>query len=63
MLVECHFEPRGDQGLEGFRCGAVYRAEKVVHPDQSYWRVWPTDGDYYECCSNRAFHRHFRNIK
>ena len=26
FLVKCHYEPRGDNGLEGFLLGKVYKA-------------------------------------
>ena len=67
----CIEEPRGEYGLEGYRLGRPYRAQKVVTHNDKYFRVYPydsyssdiTDVSYYETCSYAAFHICFKEIK
>jgi hypothetical protein len=63
---ECHYEPRGDDGLEGYSAGCQYQFE-VIYPgfETPYYRVWPDAEccpEYYECCSPRAFRKYFTPI-
>lgn len=54
--------PEGDNGLEGYNTGFIYRCE-LVHcgPKGPYWRVWPEEeSSYYETCGPIVFKRYFK---
>lgn len=65
-IAECIFEPRGDAGLEGYELGRTYKFERCRRDSVKasragyYYRVWPTDGDYYECCGPNQFKTFFK---
>jgi hypothetical protein len=62
MVAVCHYEPRGECGLEGYQRGESYRCEMVkpAGPHPRYYRVYPDKaGDYYECAVPRQFTKYF----
>lgn len=64
-VAECIYEPRGDNGLEGYVLGLNYLFHKIRRPDgRKYYRVWPSVGvDYYECAGPTMFKRYFKYVK
>lgn len=61
--AKCIIEPRGEHGLEGYSLGELYKFEfrEIGAKDgKPYYRIWPTDGDYYETCSVQTFKRYFQ---
>ena len=65
-VAECIYEPRGDNGLEGYVLGLPYLFHKIKRPDsrKHFYRVWPSIGvDYYECAGPQVFLRYFKYIK
>lgn len=66
-ICVCHYEPRGNHGLEGYQLNGVYRYEfvKIDGVDDGYYRVYPCDlpSSYYETCSKRAFTTHFKLLR
>ena len=67
-VCECHFEPRGDNGLEGYMRNNVYPYEKMKDDKGIYYRVYPEragppdwgDDAYYETCGPTVFKRYFK---
>lgn len=64
ITVRCHYEPRGDRGLEGFDLGNTYQAEiNLIDPKgKKYARLYHSD-HYYECCSMRHFPKFFSIVE
>ena len=65
-VCTCHFEPRGDNGLEGYQLDGLYVCQFVeTLTGTRYWRVWPVanDEDYYEVCGTVMFNRYFKELK
>lgn len=75
-ICVCHFEPRGNYGLEGYSRGEKYWSQEVAKIDgKKHMRVWPptyANGldvgefnvrQYYETCSRRAFEIFFKEVK
>lgn len=58
--VTCIAEPRGVHGLEGYQLGETYRALFIDQTAPGYWRIWPTEGDYYEIADKKVFRRFFK---
>ncbi|EOF9313059.1 hypothetical protein KW516_18750 [Vibrio fluvialis] len=61
-LAKCTFEPRGENGLEGYQCGCSYAYRKMKNTSKGtfYYRVFPVSGsDYYETCSSNTFGKFF----
>ncbi len=62
VTVRCHYDPRGDHGLEGFQLNDVYKAclHERANGSGYFWRVWPDAKDkYYETCTPAVFKRYF----
>lgn len=62
---ECIYEPRGDNGLEGYQLGDQYDCEYIGESPVSgmpYYRVYPTCDTYYETCSVRTFRKYFKEV-
>ena len=58
---ECHTEPRGDEGLEGYQRGELYKYQIVKHNESSWFRVFPVESDtYYERATIRVFLKYFK---
>jgi hypothetical protein len=68
IIVECHTEPGGAHGLEGYQRGDRY----VAVIDQGYDRggnfykeikVYPVAGqDYYESCTVTTLNKYFKEV-
>ena len=62
--AECIFEPRGDNGLEGYSLGNLYYYELMYDKKGKYYRMYPTDEtDYYETCGPNVFKKYFKIIE
>lgn len=61
----CIYEPRGDNGLEGFQLNDVHRYVKVHNTckDSYYYRVFPERTGYYETCGPIVFSRYFKKVE
>ena len=61
-LCICHYEPRGDNGLEGYQLGDKYIFIKMPakHGIKTYVKVFPAGIDYYETCGPMVFKRYFK---
>lgn len=66
-ICECIYEPRGDNGLEGFNIKEEYKYEKKIRlgelggnsvKPKAYYRVY-LDSEYYECCNSGVFKKFF----
>ena len=61
----CIYEPRGENGLEGYLCGEKYRYEyrERDRDGKPYYRVYPVFlNNYYETCGTKVFSRYFKKI-
>lgn len=71
----CIDEPRnGEHGLEGYNFESTYRYQRMQDAKGMYYRVYPGTGsdlpdwlpaacpNYYETCTPRVFHRHFKEL-
>lgn len=59
----CTYEPRGDNGLEGYAIGDRYYYQKMWSEHAgNYYRVYPTGGTYYETCGTTVFKRFFQSF-
>jgi len=59
----CIYEPRGDNGLEGFLLNSIYKYEKKKDSQGFYYRIFPIFGyDYYETCGPNVFKKHFKEV-
>jgi hypothetical protein len=57
FVAECHTEPRGNHGLEGYQRGEKYMA---IHQDSGLIRVYPVAGqDYWEAVTPTCFNKYF----
>lgn len=62
------FEPRGDDGLEGYGLGDTIKYAKCDNEKEAYYRVWKPswekngEVDYYETCKKRSFNRYFKIV-
>jgi hypothetical protein len=56
---ECVYEPRGDNGLEGFMLNTIYIFEKMKDKKGIYFRIY-LSSDYYETCGPVVFRRYFK---
>lgn len=55
--------PMGAHGLEGYVQNMAVRYKKCRGPNGAEWfRVYPGDTDYYECCGPNVFFAHFKII-
>lgn len=64
-LCKCIYEPRGDNGLEGYQLENVYKFEEMFGGKQNrkYFRVYPEKHfDYYETCGKKLFKKYFNVI-
>lgn len=67
-IAECVFEPRGDNGLEGYQLGDkyCYQAMDKDKNGKPYYRVYPESsngfGTYYETCGPTIFAQYFKEI-
>ena len=69
LICLCHYEPRGDKGLEGFIYNEEYQCQSCFTSNNvHYWKVWPSAFDkkypdnFYHVCSSNTFLRFF-NLK
>ena len=61
----CMFEPRGNNGLEGFALNQKYFFEFLPKDKNGkpYYRVYPdANSNYYETCGVKVFNRYFKKI-
>ena len=62
---KCHFEPRGDHGLEGYSRDDCYPFQEMKDNKGKYYRVYPNSQDYpkyYECCGTKTFQKYFEIV-
>ena len=68
-MAKCTFEPRGENGLEGYQYGDSYRFQYMDKDKNGkpYYRVYPeasnTEGTYYETCGPNTFAEYFEEIQ
>jgi hypothetical protein len=63
--AQCILQPMGEHGLEGYSIEELYKyeyREAGATDGKPYYRVWPTDNEYYETCSINVFKRYFKPI-
>lgn len=64
----CVYEPRGDNGLEGYLLNTEYKIEHVEEPEhpkyiKGYFRIFMDDNsNYFETAGYNVFKRHFKII-
>lgn len=58
-LATCIYEPRGDNGLEGYQLKGKYLYEFMERNNKKWFRVYPNESEYYETCSKQVFLRFF----
>jgi len=62
-VAKCIFEPRGDNGLEGYQLNDEYKYQLMVQNLPSgpakYYRIYLSD-DYYETCGRYVFGCYFK---
>lgn len=63
-VCQCIYEPRGDNGLEGYQRDEMYSYQlKHSAEDGDYYKVFPEEGSAYgETCGKRIFKRHFKIV-
>lgn len=65
-LAECIFEPRGDNGLEGYQLGQLHKFEAMFggQKNRHYFRIYPDKNDdtYFETCGTTLFKRYFKIV-
>lgn len=58
LKIQCIYEPRGDNGLEGFQLGEYYYA----YPKGKRFALYG-DGGYMESCGKGILQRFFRVVE
>lgn len=63
-LCRCTKVPDRHSALEDFQPTRVYRYQQLqfTHERRSFFRVYPTAGDYYEVCAFSVFVTHFQPL-
>jgi len=61
----CIYEPRGDNGLEGYQLNNTYKY--AYNDSENYYKVYPTDidgrpDDYCERCGPKIFAKYFKIV-
>lgn len=66
MKCICFFEPRGNNGLEGYCLNQTYKYEFIAKDKNGkpYYRIYPDVDfkEYYEVCGPTVFKRYFKII-
>lgn len=58
--ARCKFEPRGDNGLEGYVYNECYKFQLCEDAKGKYYRVYPVKADNaYETCGPIVFKQYF----
>jgi hypothetical protein len=63
--AKCILQPMGAHGLEGYSLDDLYKyeyRETGANDGKPYYRIWPTEGNYYETCSANIFKHYFKPI-
>jgi len=65
IIIECILEPRGAQGLEGFRLGEKYRAVRIKKGYRLYYVESPKiGGDYLGFVrGRRSLDKYFKEVE
>lgn len=71
-IAQCIYEPRGDEGLEGYQRNQEYIFTEVENNDKNskdykkrHFRVIPDKDfpNYYECCGKNSFMKYFKIVQ